>query len=180
MDKVYCADVWFATAKEQQVIALAKGVNKNDIHIEGEGAEGWDSLLTSYRGRPGRLGLVGGLYILGQSSDALKARLAVLRQKTIKPYDLESGEADGAALYADAMSSILGSKKFRGDKKHHRKASSKGGHEKGVAMAKVRDGIAADWLLRNIARAEFMTWDEKAKLLDGKISEATLRRLYLK
>jgi hypothetical protein len=179
MDKVYCADVWFATAKEQKVIALAKGVDKNDIHTEGEGAEGWGSLLTSYRGKGGKLGLVGGLYILGQSSDTLKARLVVLRQKRIKPYDLESGERDGQILYADAMSSILGSKKFRGDKVHHRKASAKGGHGKGVAMAKIRDGIAAEWLLQNIARCHHLTWAQKLELLDGKISEATLRRLYL-
>lgn len=179
MDKVYCADVWFATAKEQKVIALAQGVDKNDIHTEGEGVEGWDSLLMSYRGKGGKLGLVGGLYILGQSSDALKARLAVLRQKKIKPYDLESGEADGAKLYADAMSSILGSKKFRGDKVHHHKTSAKGGHGKGKAMAEMRAGIAAEWLLRNIARAEWMTWERKLELLESKISEATLRRLYL-
>ena len=179
MDKVYCADVWFATAKEQKVIALSLGRKAEDIHTEGEGAEGWESLLSSFRGRPGRLGLVGGLYILGQASDPLKARLAELRKRKIKPYDLESGEADGAALYADAISSILGSKKFRGDKKHHRKASSKGGHGKGKAMAKMREGIAADWLLRNIAQSPHLTWKQKTDLLDNKISEATLRRLYL-
>ena len=179
MDKVYCASVWFATAQEQKMIALAKGVDKNDIHTEGDGAEGWESLLTSYRGKGGKLGLVGGLYILGQNSNDLKARLAELRERKIKPYDLESGEADGQILYQDAMGSILGSKKFRGDKVHHRKASSKGGHGKGVAMAKKRDGIAAEWLLRNITRADFMTWEQKTTLLNGKISEATLRRLYL-
>ncbi len=179
MNKVYCAPVWYATAKEQKTLALAKGVKAEDIHTEGEGAEGWDSLLMAFRGKPGRLGLVGGLYILGQTSDALKARLADLRKHKIKPYDLESGLEDGAALYAEAMSAILGSRKWKGDKKHHKKASSKGGYGKGVAMQKMRDGIAADWLLRNIAQCPHLTWAQKLELLDDKISEATLRRLYL-
>lgn len=56
---------------------------------------------------------------------------------------------------------------------------SKGGHGKGVAMQKLRDGIAAEWLLRNIARNEILTWAQKLELLESKISEATLRRLYL-
>lgn len=185
MDKVYCADVWFATAEEQRVIALKKGVATGDVHKEGAGAEGWDSMVMSYRGRPGRLGLVGGLYIIGQTSDQLKTRLAILRANKIKPFNLETGEEDGAALYAEAVASIMGSRKFRGDRKTHRKISASGGAGKAASAKKAREGIAEEWLTRNIVNAAFLTWDQRAALLTKPgekkptISEASLRRHYL-
>lgn len=185
MDRVFCADVWFATAEEQRVIALKKGVAAADIHKEGEGAEGWASMIMSFRGRPGRLGLVGGLYIIAQTSDELKKRLMILRSEKIKPFNLETGEEDGAALYAEAMSSIMGSKKFRGDRKKHRKISARGGEGKAKSAKVKRDGIAEEWLIRNIVKAEFLTWEQREALLTKPgekrptISEASLRRHYL-
>lgn len=177
MDKVYCATVWFSTAKEQKSFALAKGKTVKQIHVEGENGETFQGCVDSFRDG-GTLGLVGGLYIIGQDSNTLKARLATLRAKKVRPYDLETDETDGATLYAAAMGSILGNKKFRGDKKKHKRLSSKGGNRKGVKMAEKRDGIAAEWLLRNIANNPYLTWEQKVELLDGKISEGTLRRHY--
>lgn len=184
MDKVYCADVWFSTGLEQAAHALTKGTNKDDIHVEGREAEGWESIKMSFRGRPGRLGLVGGLYIIGQNSNTLKARLAELRQLKIKPYDFDDPKLTGEELYARAMASILGSRKFR-NRSHHKAVSARGGEGKAREAAKRRGEIAVKWLLQNIVRAEFMTWDQKTELLTKpgekrpKISEASLRRHYL-
>lgn len=183
MNKVYCADVWFSTGLEQRAHALTKDVGKADIHTEGMGAECWESVKTAFRGRPGKLGLVGGLYIMGQDSNRLKARLTELRELKIKPYDFDEPELTGEELYARAMASILGSRKFR-NKKHHKGVSSKGGLGKRKKAAERRDAIAVKWLIQNIARAEFITWEQKAKLLTKpgekrpEISEASLRRHY--
>lgn len=184
MDKVYCADVWYATAGEQRTIALAKGKKAEDIHTQGSGAEGWESLLMSYRGKPGRLGLVSGLYVLAQDKPTLGKVLIELRKRKITPYDLETGEEDAFKLYDDAMGKIMGSKAFKRDKKHQRRVSKKGGHGKFKKYQEKRDGIAAEWLLQNIARAEWMTWERKAELLTQpkakrpEISESVLRRRY--
>lgn len=186
MNKVYCADTWNASAKEQKAHALAQGFNKDDVHTEGDGAEGWESLLMSYRGKTGgRVGLVGGLAVLGDSSREIKKRLAELREKKIKPYDFDKPDLTGEELYANAMASIWGSRTFKKDRKSHKKISAKGGHGKLKAHQAKRDGIAVDWLLKNIARDETITWDQKVKLLTmpGKrkpeISESVLRRRYL-
>ncbi len=60
-----------------------------------------------------------------------------------------------------------------------------------IARASAMPGAASDQAVqeyrkwqdqeyqRNIARADWMTWERKLELLESKISEATLRRLYL-
>jgi hypothetical protein len=177
MDKVFCATVWNSTAKDQREFALSKGKSPKQIHTAGEQGESFETCANSFRSG-GTLGLVGGLYILGQDSKSLNERLAVLREKNITPYDLKTGEKDGAKLYGLAMKSILGNKKFKGNKKKHKQLSAKGGQGKGKSMEEKRDGIAVDWLLRNIANSPHLTWAQKVEMLGGTISEGTLRRKY--
>lgn len=177
MDKVFCATVWNSTAKDQREFALSKGKTAKQIHTQGEQGESFETCANSFR-NGGTLGLVGGLFILGQDSKMLNERLQVCRDKRIVPYDLRTGETDGGKLYSDAMKNILGNKTFKGNKKKHKQLSAKGGHGKGKSMEEKRDGIAVDWLLRNIANSPYLTWSQKVEMLGGTISEGTLRRKY--
>lgn len=177
MDKVFCATVWNSTAKEQREFALAKGKTVKQIHTQGEQGESFETCANSFR-NGGTLGLVGGLFILGQDTKMLNERLQVCRDKRIEPYDMKTGETNGLKLHAEAMKNILGNKKFKGNKKKHKQISSRGGQGKGKSMEQKRDGIAVEWLLRNIANCPYLTWPQKVALLNDEISEGTLRRKF--
>lgn len=172
MDKVYCATVWFSTAAEQKSFAIAKGKNPKTIYTEGDGHEGWKVCIGSFRDG-GTLGLVGGLYIIGQTSDALKKRLAELRAKKVRPYNLETDESDGAKLYSEAMGSILGNKKFRGDKKKHKKLSSKGGTTKGLKAQARRDLILKEDIVRRLCERDELSWEQKSRILGKEYGSAS-------
>lgn len=178
MDKIFCSTVWFSTAHEQRNFAIAKGVNPKNIYTKGDGAEGFDAFIASFRGQPGRVGLVGGLYILGQSSDKLRERLAVLRKHSLVPFDFETGETDGAKLYATAMGSILGNKTFKGNKKKHKRLSAKGGVAK---LETYREGRLAEEVAGPIWAAEELLIERRLELMNPKgvkknWTEASARR----
>lgn len=177
MDKIFCSTVWFSTAQEQKSYALAHGANPKQIYTQGEGAEGFDAVVGSCR-RGDRIGTVGGFYIFGQTSDVLKKRLAIMRKAGITPFDFESGETDGAKLYETAMGSILGNKRFRGDKKRHKRLSAKGGQAK---LETYRDGRLAEEVAGPIWAAEELVIERRLELMNPqgvkkKWNEASARR----
>jgi hypothetical protein len=162
MDKIYCADVWFSTAKEQKLFAISRGVDPKYIYAEGEGAESWATLLQSCR-KGDRIGTVGGFYIIGQNSEVLKPRLAELRLAHVTPFDFESGEADGSKLYEEFVRSVMGSKAFKKDRKRHKKISAKGGHGK---LEKFREGRLAEEIAGPIWAAEELIIERRLELMN--------------
>jgi len=177
MDKVYCATVWFSTAAEQKSFAIAKGKNPKAIYTEGDGKEGWAACLGSFRDG-GTLGLVGGLYIVGQNSNTLKKRLAEMRLAKVRPYNLETGETDGAKLYSEAMGSILGNRKFRGNKKKHKELSAKGGTVKGEKAQAQRNAILKEDIVRRLCECDEISWKKKASILGKPWTASSLFRQY--
>lgn len=178
MDKVYCCSVWFSTAQEQKAVALNAGHPKKHIYTEGEHHEDFMTCVRSYRDG-GRMGLVGGLYILARNSEMLKVRLEILREHRIVPYDFETKEDDGAKLYSEAMSNILGNKRFKGDKKHHKRISAKGGNAKREKAADKRNAIMQEDIVRRLCAHPKLTWEDRVRIMGGApFTKATLQRHY--
>jgi len=162
--------------KAQVADLIAWGLADKDIYVDGRGAESLSACIGSFRGRPGELIIAADLRVFGESRKGILDTAALLGRLKITVGDIHSGETSLPMLLDDALSQLAAHARFNGSKKTAAITGRRGGKAKAVAAALLRNGIAVDWLLVNIANAEDIPWDRKVALLNGKVSEATLRR----
>ena len=178
MDKVYCSPIPFCTVGQQHQAALDAGKSLRSIYVEGRGAETFEICIAQFR-NGGRLGLVGGLRVLGGTRNAIMDRLRELKKRKIVPYDLDTGNEDQAELLDAAINKINGAKALKENRGHARRIGRAGGAAKGIAAADRRDAILKEEIVARLCAAPELGWKRKAEILGGKpFSESTIRRLY--
>lgn len=148
------------------------------IYVEGRGAETFDACLAQFRGA-GRLGLVGGLRVLGSSRVMIMARMRDLKARGVTCFDLDTGEADEIELLNAAIQKINGQRALGEDPRRPRRIGAKGGRAKGVAAQRRRDAIMNQDIVRRICMHPKLSWEDREAILGGApFSASTLRRLY--
>lgn len=177
-DKIYCCSVPLLTAKEQAVTARHMGRPDRDIFIEGRGAETFSACIAAIRG-PGTLGLVGGLRVFGDSRKAMMAKMHILRERHIQPYDLKTGVYDPTDLLDAALASLNSYRRMGTDRRRPKVIGRKGGFKKGIRAAEHRNSLMAEEIVRRLCEHPKLNWRDCAQILGGApFSESTLRRLY--
>jgi hypothetical protein len=106
------------------------------------------------------------------------ARVRILKNKDIIPYDLDTGLADETELLNAAIAKINGARVLGEDPRRPRRMGAKGGTMKGVKAQQRRDAIMAEDIVRRLCAAPELTWDRKAEILGDGWSASTLRRKY--
>lgn len=165
----------FCKTKDQAVHLREYGVPEKDIWLAGRGAESLDGCLATFRGRSGVLIVANDLSILGKSRRDIAAIMGRLETLRIRVVDISHPEDDTVAALMQRAANAVCRTRFR-DRRAVRRMGRNGGLARGVSQAERRQEIAADWVIRNIVAAPYITWEDKVRLLGGKISESTLRR----
>lgn len=184
LTKIFCDDVWFKSAATQKEFALSKGYKLSQVYVNGQGGEDLNSCLKSFDGREGgRLGFVGGLYILAQDTETLRKRLALLEEREIYPFDAETGETNQGKLWSAFTSRVMGSKKFKADPKAQKRTSSKGGQARAEKEAAKRERILAENIVRRLRGCPALTVEMCVDILvgddkDSPFSRSTFLRNY--
>ena len=155
----------------------AAGVDDKALYLEGRGAETLEQCIASFRGRPGRLLIAPDLRVFGAAKKDVAEVMARLERAHIRVEDIAHPEDGTIAEMMQRASVLISGTRFR-DRRTARRRGREGGLAKGESLVQARAQIAPDWLLRNIVAEEALSWPAKLRLLDGRISEATLRRHY--
>lgn len=137
----------FCTDQEQKDALLSFGFEDREIHMQGHGAETFETVLETYRGRTGTLVIAGPLTIFANTRKAIFQLLRLLSKLRIKIADIWQ------TPFADMMERalhIIGKARFTGDRRKARRCGSKGGIARGVSSWNKRDEIAPRWLIVNM------------------------------
>ena len=153
------------------------GVTEKHLYQDGRAAENLDRCLSSFRGRPGRLLIAPDLRVFGASKKAVAEVMARLERARIQVVDVIHPQHETIAEMMQYASVLISGTRFR-DRRTARRRGAEGGRAKGQAAVEARSSVAPDWLVQNIVAAPEISWKVKLRLLDGWISEATLRRHY--
>lgn len=143
----------------------------------GNGDESLDWAIASFREGPGILKITDSLLIFGEGRNEILARLSELARKKIALVDIRSPDATVHDLEAEVLRSISANNGMR-DKRTARKRGRMGGHAKAIAAQAVRQTIAADWFMKNLAALIPISMIVAAA--ENKISASSFRRHYLK
>lgn len=174
-NKVYCATFPHHTGKEQAQSAMRMGHVERDIFIEGAGAETFMACVAAIRG-PGTIGLVHGLRVLGDSRKSIMAKLRILRERKIRPYNITTGVCDAVDLLDEAIGKInTGRATSRGPKPAVR--GRQGGTMKGVRAQEYRDSVMHEGAVKRLYFSR-LSIREVAEILGTPFSQTTLRRKF--
>lgn len=169
----------FCTNKDQEEALVKYGLEPKVVWMEGRGAEDFARCVSTYRGRPGLLIVAHDLRVLGRRQKVVANAMAHLEKANIKIVDISHPEdTTSAALLQRAGTAIL-SGRFP-DRRIAKRRGARGGLARGENAKSARCQIDTDTLIRNLVREyKRITWPVIIRILDGKISEATLRRHYM-
>lgn len=158
-------------------MALDAGKDIRSIYVEGRGAETFEACVASFR-TGGTLGLVGGLRVLGSSRIKIVERVRILKAKGVTPYDVMTGETDGAELLSHAIAAINGARGMGFDPRTPRRRGQRGGTQKGINAEKKRNAIMHDAIVQRLCTHPKLNWKDRAQILGEGFAESTLRRIY--
>lgn len=133
--------------------------------------------MAAYRG-PGRLGLVGGLRVLGSNRKMIVERVRLLKAKGITPYDLDTGCTDETELLDAAIRKLSGARGMGEDPRRPRRIGRRGGEAKGIKAQARRNAILAEEIVVRLCNAPELSWARRAEILGPPWSATTLRRKY--
>lgn len=177
-DKIYCCSIPLSTGKEQAITAHHMGRSDRDIFVEGRGAETFAACVAAIRG-PGTLGLVGGLRVFGDSRPAMMAKVRILRERRIHPYDLKTGVSDPVDLLDAAIASLNAHSRMGPDKRRPKRLGRHGGEMKGKRAKEHRDSIMNEDVVRRLCEHPALSWEDCSDILGGPpFSASTLRRQF--
>ncbi|HEY2010569.1 MAG TPA: hypothetical protein VGH23_16385 [Rhizomicrobium sp.] len=172
IERAYCQD------KEHIAAFRAYGLPDKLIYVDGRGAEDLERCLDSFRGRQGKLLVAPDLTVFGDSKKAITETMARLERAKIGVVDVINPQDETLAEMLARAHRRIDGKRFPDRRKAQRRGRL-GALAKAQLAAMNRAGIDATWLIRQIVNDPDVTWPTAVRILDGKISESTLRRHYL-
>lgn len=143
----------------------------------GNGDESLDWAIASFRDQPGILKITDSLLIFGEGRNEILARLSELVRKKIALVDIRDPDATVHDLEAEALRSLSASNGMK-DRRTAKKRGRMGGHAKAIAAQSVRQSIAADWFLQNLAGLVPVHIIVSAS--ENKLTASSFRRHYIK
>jgi hypothetical protein len=167
----------FCTDRQYLPALRAYGLTDKLIWLAGRGAENLDRCLSSFRGRPGRLLIAPDCRVFGQCRRDVAQVMARLERAKIRVMDIIHPQHETVAEMLTHAGNLIARGRFT-RKRDARRRGARGGVANGAVAEQRRAEVAADWFLRNLVQDEDIPWKALVRALDGKISEATLRRRY--
>lgn len=148
------------------------------IYVEGRGAEGLEQCLSSFRGRPGKLLVAPDLAIFGESKKAITETMTRLDKARIQVVDIIHPQDESQFQMLARAHRRIDGRRFP-DRRRAQRLGRLGAKAKARAAAVARAGIDPAWLIGQIVNDPDVTWPMAIRILDGKMSVATMRRHYL-
>ncbi|MBV9549817.1 MAG: hypothetical protein JO256_09120 [Alphaproteobacteria bacterium] len=167
----------FCTDRQYLPALRTAGLTDKLIWLAGRGAETLDRCLSSFRGRPGRLYIAPDCRVFGDSRRDIAQVMAGLERAKIRVVDVIHPQHETISDLLTHAGNLIARGRF-GRKRDARRRGARGGRVKAIAAEQRRAEIAADWFLRNLVQDSDIPWKALVRALDGKMSEATLRRNY--
>lgn len=167
----------FCTTKDQAAHLREYGLSDKSVWFGGRGAETLDRCVATFRGRPGTLIVAHDLRVFAASKRAVAAVMGRLEDLHIRVVDISHPEDTTVAALMQRASIAISGTRFR-DRRTAKRMGRAGGLANGTSADAKRAEIAPAWLLRNIVADRDIPWPVKLRILNGKISSATLRRHY--
>lgn len=177
IERAFCTD-------RQHVEAFKElGLPDKLIYVAGRGAEDLESCLASFRDRPGKLLIAPDLRVFRAPGKEparkdVAAVMARLERAQIRVVDVIHPQDETISDMIQRSSILISGTRIR-DRRTSRRLGRVGGLARGENARSARAQIDTDWLIRQIVNDPDISWKVALRILDGKISEATLRRHYL-
>jgi hypothetical protein len=168
----------FCRNREQEADILAHGVPAKAVFMADRGAEGLESCIATFRGRPGVLIISHDLRVFGATKRQVAEVMSQLESLGIKVHDLTHPEDTTTAKMLHRANVAISGARLGGDRKRARKQGRTGGKAKGKWAWDRRDELAPRWLLDRIVDHRAIPWEVKLQVLQPHFTEATLRRRY--
>jgi hypothetical protein len=167
----------FCRSKDHMSAFRAYGLPDKLIYVDGRGAEDLEACIASFRGRPGTLMIAPDLTVFGAAKRDVAAAMARLERARIKVVDVIHPQDGTVAEMMHRASVLISGSRFQ-DRRTARRRGRDGGIAKGQVARSARLALDTDTFIRNLVAEDGIPWPVKARILQSKISESTLRRHY--